>query len=92
MMWRGAKGVPKGKVPENTKADDKSWGLYEWLSDTLGGGSDEADTGPKFGKNANARGVDSNGNFAGDRRIATKQKKTINDGGVKFNPFDASTW
>ena len=26
MLWRGAKGVPKGKVPEKTKGDDKSWG------------------------------------------------------------------
>ena len=92
MMWRGAKGIPKGKVPETTKADDKSWGLYEWLSDTLGGGSDEVDTGPKFGRNAKSRGVDVNGNFAGDRRIVSnKAKKTANDG-VKFNPLDASTW
>lgn len=69
----------------------KSWGLYEWLSNTVGGGSEEADTGPKFGKNARGRGFDANGNFAGDRRIITKQKKTVNEG-VKFNPLDASTW
>ena len=69
----------------------KSWGLYEWLSDTLGGGSDEADTGPKFGKNVNTRGSDANGNFKGDRRIFSKPKKTVNDG-AKFNPLDASTW
>lgn len=92
MLWRGAKGVPKGKVPDKTKADDKSWGLYEWLSDTLGGGSDEADTGPKFGKNINSRGSDATGNFKGDRRVvSSKSKKTVNEG-VKFNPLDASTW
>jgi len=92
MLWRGAKGIPKGKVPENTKADDKSWGLYEFLSNTLGGGSDEPDTGPKFGKNVQSRGADDAGNFKGDRRIFSKNaKKTANDG-AKWNPLDASTW
>ena len=94
MMWRGAKGVPKGEVPKNTKADDKSWGLYAWLSDTLGGGTDEADTGPRFGKfNMNSRGSDADGNFKGDRRVFSDKakKKTANEG-AKFNPFDASTW
>ena len=112
MLWRGAKGIPKGKVPENTKADEcehtystpiahlqnespartscitccltrvlrvpspgrsKSWGLYEFLSNTLGGGSDEPDTGPKFGKNVQSRGADDAGNFKGDRRIFSKK-------------------
>ena len=47
----------------------KSWGLYEFLSDTLGGGSDEPDTGPKFGKNMRVKGADDRGNFKGDRRV-----------------------
>merc|ERR1719353_1328817 len=93
MLWRGANGIPKGKVPDTKgKGDDKSWGLYEWLSDNLGGGSDGLDTGPKFGKGASAKGSDANGNFKGDRRVfSNKGKKTANDG-VKFNPLDASTW
>jgi len=93
MLWRGAKGIPKGKVPDKTKADDKSWGLYEFLSDTLGGGSDEPDTGPKFGKNMRVKGADDRGNFKGDRRVfgQNANKKTVNDG-AKWNPLDASTW
>ena len=69
----------------------KSWGLYAWLSDNLGSGSDAPDTGPQFGKNAGKKGLDANGNFQGDRRVATNRKKTANEG-AKFNPFDASTW
>jgi len=92
MMWRGAKGIPKGKVPETTKPDDKSWGLYEFLSTALGGDSDGPDTGPKFGKNMKAKGADDRGNFKGDRRIIRNNgKKTVNEG-AKFNIFDGSTW
>lgn len=110
MMWRGAKGIPKGKVPETTKADDKSWGLLEWFSD-MAGGADEPDAGPNLGggrrtaetggarRNRSAKQVvrnerfDDAGNWKGDRRVAPKSaKKTVNDGAVKFNPFDASTW
>mmetsp|Transcript_9431 Transcript_9431/g.19299 ORF Transcript_9431/g.19299 Transcript_9431/m.19299 type:complete len:141 (-) Transcript_9431:360-782(-) len=94
MMWRGAKGIPKGKVPDNYngKADDKSWGLYEFLSNAMGGSEDEPDTGPMFGKNQNQKGADKRGNFKGDRRVlSSRTKKTANEG-AKFNLLDASTW
>ena len=94
MLWRGAKGIPKGKIPEKTKADDKSWGLLEFFSD-IAGGSDEPDAGPKLGKASQADRFfryDESGNWKGDRRTTpSTRKKTVNEG-AKFNPFDASTW
>ena len=99
MMWRGAKGVPKGKVPDKTKRDDKSWGPLEWFSE-LAGGSEEADTGPKFGGRATKgsgpggvyQKVDDSGNWQGDRRIIKPNNKKTKNDGAKFNPLDASTW
>ena len=129
MLWRGAKGIPKGNVPDTkgkkecAKAmlehhtrmrsrcvsrpllfsssvhpttalhrSDKSWGLGEWFSE-LAGGADAPDTGPKLGGGGYSRGVDDAGNFQGDRRFfKNEKKKTVNDGGVKFNPLDASPW
>ena len=89
------------KVREGTKRDDKSWGLFEWASQTFGGSSDAVDTGPRSTAFNNRRGatqrsdlpIDESGNWKGDRRVFSNQKKkTVNDGDVKFNPFDASTW
>ena len=92
MLWRGAKGIPKGNVPDTKgKKDDKSWGMGEWFAE-LAGGSDAPDTGPKLGGRGNRRGSDEAGNYQGDRRVFnSNKKKTVNDG-AKFNPLDASTW
>ena len=79
------------KVREGTKADDKSWGLFEWASNTFGSDSKAPDTGPKLGGGARAT-RDDDGNWKGDRRIVKDSgKKTANEG-AKFNPLDASTW
>ena len=79
------------KVREGTKADDKSWGVFEWAAKTFGNDSDAPDTGPKLGgKTRSTR--DDDGNWQGDRRIIKNAgKKTANEG-AKFNPLDASTW
>ena len=93
MRWRGAKGIPKGKVPDTKgKKDDKSWGPLEWFAELAGADGDDPDTGPKLGGRSSKRGMDESGNFKGDRRIInSKTKKTANEG-AKFNPLDASTW
>ena len=83
------------KVREGTKSDDKSWGILEWAAKNLGGSSDAVDTGPRstFNRSKKKATTDDGGNWNGDRRIFSNQrKKTVNDVGVKFNPLDASTW
>lgn len=84
------------KVREGTKADDKSWGILEWAAKNLGGSSEAVDMGPRSNRNRRTKTdipTDDSGNWNGDRRVFSNQKKkTVNDGGIKFNPLDASTW
>lgn len=86
MMWRGA-GLPKGKVPETDKSDDKSWGLGELFSG-WGKSDDAPDAGPKLG----GRKKQSDDRFDSSRfdRRGLENKKAVKPSGI--NPLDPSTW